>query len=287
MECFNCHKKFDYDKYYGICPKCGCFNKRETRQESHEDLHERFGDDSEYRGEVCGQPQPSPSFQDQKFPSQDGNDSQIYVREVEGRGKTAALVLSALFLVLSLIVLISGALCFFMMKKGASPETGKKLPLFTHEAGESFTFQQASLQITEVRKLADQSSLPKLKNGMELIAVHVTGQGDGEYEDYNRILPPYMETDGVYRHALSAYDFEPYGQMLGAFPVLDEYALMGEASCDGWYGFLVEEGTEEICIWFDEYDGSDWDGGRLLASHGVELTIAEPETEEGEGTDGQ
>lgn len=27
MKCFSCGKKFNYEKYNGICPKCGCFNK--------------------------------------------------------------------------------------------------------------------------------------------------------------------------------------------------------------------------------------------------------------------
>ena len=25
MKCSNCGKNFDYEKYYGICPKCGSF----------------------------------------------------------------------------------------------------------------------------------------------------------------------------------------------------------------------------------------------------------------------
>ena len=33
MRCYNCNKKFDYEKYYGICPKCGCFNRQETAEE--------------------------------------------------------------------------------------------------------------------------------------------------------------------------------------------------------------------------------------------------------------
>ena len=117
--------------------------------------------------------------------------------------------------------------------------------------------------------------------------MHVTGQGDGEYEDYNRIQMPYIETEAGYRYALSPYDFEPYGQMLGAYPVLDEYALMGESSCSGWYAFLTEADAEEFRIWFDEYDGSGWDGGNLLAGHYVELKAEDAAPEEGGGTDGQ
>ena len=47
MRCYNCNKKFDYEKYYGICPKCGCFNRQETAEEQHEAVHDRFGDSSD------------------------------------------------------------------------------------------------------------------------------------------------------------------------------------------------------------------------------------------------
>lgn len=40
MRCYNCNKKFDYEKYYGICPKCGCFNRQETAEEQHEAVHD-------------------------------------------------------------------------------------------------------------------------------------------------------------------------------------------------------------------------------------------------------
>ena len=88
-------------------------------------------------------------------------------------------------------------------------------------------------------------------------------------------------------------NLSPYGQMLGAQPALDGWDLSGESSCDGWYGFVTEADAQEIRIWFDEYDWSEWDGGNLLAAHYVDLQITAPETEaseaeaEGELTDAE
>ena len=42
MRCYNCNKNFDYEKYYGICPKCGCFNRKETMEEQHEALKAEY-----------------------------------------------------------------------------------------------------------------------------------------------------------------------------------------------------------------------------------------------------
>ena len=36
MKCKNCGKIFDYEKYYGICPKCGTFQKPENPQQEPE-----------------------------------------------------------------------------------------------------------------------------------------------------------------------------------------------------------------------------------------------------------
>lgn len=65
MKCFKCGRNFDYEKYYGICPKCGCYNKRETTQEQHQQLHDLY--DGGYThttynpgGQGGGQPYGSP-----------------------------------------------------------------------------------------------------------------------------------------------------------------------------------------------------------------------------------
>ena len=62
---------------------------------------------------------------------------------------------------------------------------------------------------------------------------------------------------------------------------------MWQTSCEGWYGFLVEENAQTLRVWFDEYDGSDWDGGNLPAGHYVELTLEAPEKLEGGETDAE
>lgn len=291
MRCFNCHKNFDYDKYYGICPKCGCFNQRETQEERHEDLHDRFGDDSDHR-EAREHDQPHsfssyPNVSRETFgDAQSSGSIPVYEQEKTKRRGSGFLAVSIAVLILGLVFLISGSLVHTIGNSPSGTEDNS-LQFLSHEAGEDFVFQQGSLKVAEAKRLADQNSLPGLLEGMTLIAVHVTGQSDGQYEYYNKVAVPYLEIDGTYRRALSAYDFEPYGQLLDAYPVLDEYALMEGDACDGWYGFLAEDDVTDIRIWLDEYDGSDWDGGKLLAAHYVDLVIEETSSDEGGVADGQ
>lgn len=268
MRCYNCHKNFDYDKYYGICPKCGCFNRRETQAEQHENLHERFGDESVHREEKR---------------------AVVHAEKRKQKsGSSGFFIISVLVFILGIAVLVSGAAVMLGSRAASPSESDNTLRLEAHEAGESFAFQQETLQVLEAKVLADRETLPGLEEGMKLVAVHVAGQSDGEYEDYNRVRDPYLETDGAYRYALSAHEFEPYGQMLGARPALDGWALAEADSCDGWYGFVVEEEIQQVRIWFDEYDWSDWDGGNLLAAHYVDLQLEEPGTvAEGGDTDAE
>ena len=43
VTCISCHKKFDNDKYYGICPKCGAFNRLHLGlDDDHQRFHEMY-----------------------------------------------------------------------------------------------------------------------------------------------------------------------------------------------------------------------------------------------------
>ena len=58
VTCISCHKKFDNDKYYGICTKCGAFNRLhlgldDDHQRFHEmydngDVHSEYGKHGQY-----------------------------------------------------------------------------------------------------------------------------------------------------------------------------------------------------------------------------------------------
>ena len=43
ITCTNCRKKFDKEKYYGICPKCGTFHYR-SAEEQHAEMHKLYDD---------------------------------------------------------------------------------------------------------------------------------------------------------------------------------------------------------------------------------------------------
>lgn len=256
MRCYNCRKNFDYEKYYGICPKCGCFNKKETAEEEHEALHDRFSDSSD---------------------EEDGCTYMPYERETAGKKGAGLFVFGVLFFILSVFLLIGSAL-YLSLKPGnrtAAYDAEHGLELIEHEtAGKAFSFQNAlALDVLECKEVANHSTLPDLEEGKKVVAVHLRGTGDGMYENYNSIYGMYLSAGNGYLKSISSYAFEPYARMLGAYPVLDGDALRGSDSCDGWIPFLIPEEADTAVLWLDEYDGSDWDGGNLLRTHRIELDI--------------
>ena len=281
MRCYNCNKKFDYEKYYGICPKCGCFNRRETAEEQHEAMHDRFGDSSDedcHRSHRTFSAHPGEERDGSFTYQEDGYTYTAFEGETAKKKGAGFFGVCILFFVLSVFLLI-GTIIYTTVNPMVSvfvtsPENGSGLEIVKHEAGASFVFQEnMTLQVPECREVADPSIFPTMEEGKKLVAIHVQGESDGQYEDYNGLYGIYLETEGRYREPVSGYYFEPYAQILGVYPALDESSFKGEAFCDGWYGFLVDADADTAVLWLDEYDCTDWDGGNLLRSHRIELPI--------------
>lgn len=284
MRCFNCHKNFDYEKYYGICPKCGSFNKKEGQQkyESEDLLNYR---ETEFREEASEYEEPylNESKEEYRAPEPEAN-PYVFAQERKGKPKGKGIFIAGMIVFFLGIISSITAIIIGVFRAEPTPEPELSMRNEEHAQGESFSFQQnMSLQVLECVELANQEILPNIREGWMLVAVHIAGESDGTYEDYNSVHAPYLEADGEFYEALPSYNFEPYGQMLGAYPVLNEYSLQNGSSCDGWYAFLVEEDTQEARIWFYAYDWTEWDGGNSLGRHYVEMPIlrkgGEPDAE--------
>ena len=67
VTCISCHKKFDNDKYYGICPKCGAFNKLHFGvDDDHEHFHQMYDDDKNAHSEYAGHEHYHEKYDDDK-----------------------------------------------------------------------------------------------------------------------------------------------------------------------------------------------------------------------------
>ena len=149
MRCYNCNKKFDYEKYYGICPKCGCFNRQETAEEQHEAVHDRFGDSSDedcHRSHRTFSAHPGEEREGSFTYQEDGYTYTAFEGETAKKKGVGFFVFCLLFFVLSVFLLI-GTIIYTTVNPMVSvfvtdPENGSGLEIVKHEAGASFIFQE-------------------------------------------------------------------------------------------------------------------------------------------------
>lgn len=53
ITCSKCNKLFNYEKYSGVCPHCGRYNRIDSAEEVHQELHEQY--DTEETPHIKGQ----------------------------------------------------------------------------------------------------------------------------------------------------------------------------------------------------------------------------------------
>lgn len=276
MRCYNCNKSFDYEKYYGICPKCGCYNKKVSAEEEHQQYHNTY--DSGYHhtetyADAGGRR--TPEYRQEDIPEQ--------TDRKKGAGLLTA---SILFMLLSLTacIVLSVAGTVKTKEQTLAEDSG---PVLTEYAiGQEFTLQKVTLKVTEYRQLPASGALADMEPGKKLVAVRVEGTSDGEYEDYNRLSDPYLETDSHYFRPVSGYDFEPYARLYGLMPLMGSSELMFEEACEGWYVFVVKEACTSAQICFEDCIFDGWEKEELSGVVAVTLDLS-AETEGGNADEAQ
>ncbi|MCI8418189.1 MAG: hypothetical protein HFI33_11975 [Lachnospiraceae bacterium] len=282
MRCFKCGKNFDYEKYYGICPKCGCYNKRETQEEQHQDLHDRYDSGYTHRQETSGYGMGNGT---QGYGPGGGYGmgngySQPVVKITEVRswrnqkGGTAFLVISILIFVAAIV---GGTL--FGVSYGERQEKRVKEellsyvpPVWEHELGACFTFQDVELTVEEVTLLGTEEELG-LPVGMKMVAVRLSGSGDGTWNYQNRLPELYIRTpEAACYMQISSYEYEIYGSVFG-MEALDTYALCEDGEADGWVAFLLDEEEQTFTLYLEEREGEYLQ--KIEKLHAIALEISE------------
>ena len=282
MKCFNCGKKFDYEKYYGICPKCGSFNREETAQEQHQRYHEEY--DNGYQHPVHTHTGYGETSQSKEAPSgHQGNAGSPYmqVREVKERSSRG----STIFLIVSIVIFVAVTFGFtafgFLYGRGQEKQLLREVEetepdQLAHAVGETFTIQGMRLTIEEAW-IVDQGRErnPYLPEGKKLVAVKLLGESDGEWADKNRLSTAYIKSEGLYYEQMSAYEAEGNGKE-GTFydiPLFESSSLCMEQETEGCILFWVGEEQQDFTLCLEERTGQDLIF--IEAIHTIELHLEE------------
>ncbi|MCI8374145.1 MAG: hypothetical protein HFI29_01725 [Lachnospiraceae bacterium] len=268
MKCFNCGKKFDYEKYYGICPKCGCFNKEETAQEQHQRYHDEYDNGYQHSEQVHTV------------------SSYVQVREtkkISSRGSTIFLIVS----ILIFLTVVFGLTAFaFLYSQGQEKSLQREVVESeadhrTHTTGESFSFQAMTLTVEEAWVVGEGYKTDEgLAKGKKLVAVRLLGESDGEWSDENELSDAYIRHDGFCYLQIPSYEAFDYEELYG-IELFGKYALCGARECEGCLVFWLDEDAEEFTLCLEEREGENLAFIRTI--HSIEIKLEEEKADESYG----
>ena len=290
--CCRCGKVFDYEKYYGICPKCAAYNRQpgteqdsfdvdgdfsakfEVEDDSCEKLHKQY--DSASAHQPHEQHMEYHRTYDIKPVSQQPCTN---VKPKKGAGKGIVIFI----LICAILVL---AICIYMAYR---VKINQKLGIGARDA--SPVIEEVSLidhdditiSVEEVLILEESTNFSFVPPFEKLIAVHIDVTSNGS-EDAGKFRAPLVACDGIYRKNLSEYDVEH--QVLGAIngveiteeEVLSEYSYM-YASDNGYFFYLVPADAASVTVVFTETEDEDSD--TVVKQYWIQPSIREIAKNEG------
>ena len=285
MKCLSCGKQFDYEKYYGICPKCGTYNKPATTQTSEEQV--TF--DSHQTADANMQTQ---TTQEQTTYGGAQSPCQEEQQPYEGYGNHVRKKPSTAFFVL-LVLSVIGIVLIVMLSIGYG---------FLERYMANFDYwQEDSVEVTEadvtdgemnvplvledrfgrtvtidaVEVLARADTVEGLPEGQMLIAVHCQGNDVAElgYDTFEEspLGDVYLYCDGTYRTSVSSYYFDDgYMDVIGNRQDIGSYEFMyGSAVSGYWFYFVPGDATEMQLM----LQVNDTDTGEQIGYYCVPLAL--------------
>lgn len=250
-KCSGCGKEFDYEKYYGICPKCGVYNKENLSQEVYEELHRQ------YDGETPKDESTQKTYAAENRSDAGGNTSwtagaagnqQIYVaKPVTERKRAKSSGMSIAVFICILIGIVIGIIFPFgyLMGKSVSLvsdlewdstvdiledyeengsidfyEEDNKIPnmpeILSKEAGEAFQIGEAvtyHISVESAEVVAAAGTVPDFPPAENLVAVKVNYERTGD-------------SNGYEYYSYNMFDVAYVGYNGTFKPCVDEYVLM-------------------------------------------------------------
>lgn len=275
MKCFNCGKNFDYEKYYGICPKCGCFNKTETAEEQHQRYHDAYDGGYQHSEHTySGYEEQESVYRKPKESTVSVYAQPIVEEKKSDRGSTIFLIAS---IICVLISLCGTALSFLYGKSQDKKLQQEVMESVTeqkeHDLGESFSIQGMSLTVAEAWILDEGwENNPNIPRNKKLVAVRIAGTSDGEWADKNRLEDAYIRYDGLCYWQIPTYEFDEYEEEYGVL-LFDRYTLCGVAEGEGCLVFWVDEDEQEFTLCLEER--REENPAFIQAIHSIQIHLEE------------
>ena len=304
MKCRKCGKNFDYEKYYGICPKCGSYNREDEEEQAQQDLFLRDGRDpfqssfggaeeqgaasrSSWEGSTFAGSGDSKDFswkagESASSDSQGGRDSSggweesASQEKKKPRRKTGCLFFLICIVICFLCILaVFGAEMFYGMKQEENAAL-QEFAVVEAETGEKVEIGSHEVTVTGVQVLEEADMRPEFPAGERCIAVSFAVETP-EYDSGAYMDAPYLayESGGcrIYKNAISEYDFEVYEDYYGVH-LMDSYDWNYEEAAEGVFVFFLEPDAQDVRVCVEERSGR-YEDEKLEGIFEIDLEIPE------------
>ena len=263
MKCLSCGKNFDYEKYYGICPKCGTYNKAASETDSTRSFQEEFTSTQEAeptQEEFVPTQEPEPTF----F-SQTKEEKQKRVR------KNLILGIAILVALSIILTIVQGIVTGYL---GSSDYREKKrkdieeVAIEKSDLGEAYTIENEygrTLTVVKAEVLAEADTIGGFPAGQRLIAVRIESNkvDDISYDTYAHapVKDFYISYDGTYRSTVPNYKLTSggYDDIIGNRQSIDSYEFSDAGSHTGYLFFFIPAEAQKIDFVYSVVDTESCD----------------------------
>lgn len=219
IKCGRCGKRFDYEKYYGICPKCSAFNRKEEggngayggmADAAHERLHREYDGNSVDHGAMPGY-HGEAQMETVREARQKAPGAQPALQAERTGGKIWK-VLPGLFVLVSVCSVVMTIVLCNGMKRKAEEESWLHGPVWVEDytAGESFDFSGRRGGEVWAEELIAADTVEGFPPGESLVAVHISVSSHEEGGSWESIESPHLQVGDVYKPPVSGYQIEEY-----------------------------------------------------------------------------
>lgn len=263
MKCLSCGKNFDYEKYYGICPKCGTYNKAASEADTTQTFQEEFTSTQEAeptQEESVPTQEPEPTF----F-SQTKEEKQKRVR------KNLILGIAILVALSIILTIVQGIVTGYL---GSSDYREKKrkdieeVAIEKSDLGEAYTIENEygrTLTVAKAEVLAEADTIGGFPAGQRLIAVRIESNkvDDISYDTYAHapVKDFYISYDGTYRSTVPNYKLTSggYDDIIGNRQSIDSYEFSDAGSHTGYLFFFIPAEAQKIDFVYSVVDTESCD----------------------------
>ena len=250
--CTSCNKKFDYEKNYGLCPKCGAYNQKPINDVNN-DYKISLNEEREFK---------SHKVFSHNHDQIDKKKSQQHAKRNFGSDKKPRLGLTIVLIVLIVLCFITvgvadKAVTFVQNEilKDVKTDTDNEVTDIIEVApGKTFTANGVyDFTVESAITLCDANVEADFPEGEKCIAVNINAVLTDEGSAFRFLEIPYIEANGVFKSAISPEDISTYPCTAG-LTLLDRYSAYSHQIENGYLIYFVDSSVTEISIYFEDYE---------------------------------